>query len=183
LKTILRNKTFRDILTIVVIAGVIVIGLQLTVQKFVVDGPSMKITLNDGQQILANKIVYKFHEPERGDIVIFRSPYGDEEDYIKRIIGLPGETVEIKEGIVYIRKEDGTVLQLDETYITRQSPSSFEGEKIPENEYFVMGDNRLNSRDSRNGWTLPRESIIGKAWLSVWPPGDWGLVANHSFEE
>ena len=183
MKTIFRNKTFRDVLAIVVIAGVVILGLQFTVQKFVVDGPSMNTTLHDGQQILVSKIVYKFHEPERGDIVVFRSPDGYEEDYIKRIIGLPGETVEIKQGIVYIYKEDGLVLTLDETYVTRQSLNLFKGNQIPENEYFVMGDNRLNSRDSRNGWTLPRESIIGKAWLSVWPPGDWGLVANHSFEE
>ena len=183
MKTIFRNKTFRDILTIVVIAGVIIIGLQVTIQKFVVDGPSMLATLHNGQQILVSKIVYKFNEPERGDIVIFRSPDGSEEDYIKRIIGLPDETVEIKKGIVYIHKKDGTVEQLDETYVTSKSLSYFKGNKIPEDEYFVMGDNRLNSRDSRSGWTLPRESIIGKAWLSVWPPGDWGLVHGHDYGE
>ena len=142
MEKIIHNKTFRDILTIVVIAGVIIIGLQITVQKFVVDGPSMLSTLHNGQQILVSKIVYNFNKPERGDIVIFRSPDGDVEDYIKRIIGLPGETVEIKEGIVHIHKEDGSVLPLDETYVTKKSPTSYKGDKIPENEYFVMGDNR-----------------------------------------
>jgi len=183
MKTIFRNTIFRDTLIIVVIAGVIILGLQATVQKFVVDGPSMNFSLHDGQQLLANKVVYRFHEPERGDIVIFHPPNNEEEEYIKRIIGLPGETVEIKEGIVYIHEEDGNVFPLDEPYVTRPATQPFKGDIIPENEYFVMGDNRINSRDSRNNWTLPEENIIGKAWLSVWPPDKWGLAANHSFQE
>ena len=173
----------RDILTILIIAAVIIFGLQATIQKFVVDGPSMDLTFHDGQQLLANKVVYKFHEPERGDVVIFHPPNNEKEEYIKRIIGLPGESVEIKEGIVYIYKEDGTVLPLDEPYVTSPSKQSFKGDIIPENEYFVMGDNRNNSSDSRNGWTLPQENIIGKAWLSVWPPSEWGLIANYFFQE
>jgi len=169
----------RDILTILIIAAVIIFGLQATIQKVSVDGPSMDDTFQHRQQLLVSKVVYRFHEPERGDVIIFHPPNNEKEEYIKRIIGLPGESVEIKEGIVYIYKEYGTVLPLDEPYVAEPAKQSFKGDTIPENRYFVLGDNRNNSSDSRNGWTLPRQNIIGKAWLSVWPPDRWGLVVNY----
>ena len=177
-------KTFlRDIVTILVIAGVIILVLQAVVQKFVVEGPSMNFTLHTGQQLLVNKIVYNFHEPERGDVIVFHPPPEvDTDDYIKRIVGLPGERVTVTNGSVIIEKADGTYLELEEPYVTRNSDREYQGEVIPEGEYFVMGDNRPNSSDSRNGWTLEEENIIGKAWLSVWPPADWGLIANHDFD-
>ncbi len=173
----------RDTITTIIIAVVIIFGLQAVVQKFVVNGPSMNFTFQDGQHILANKIVYKFREPQRGEVVIFHSPNYQKTEYIKRIIGLPGESVEIKEGVVYIQKEDGTVLPLDEPYITEPARLSFKGGIIQENSYFVLGDNRNNSSDSRNGWTLPRQNIIGKAWVSIWPPDKWGLVVNYLSNE
>lgn len=174
---------FRDILIPLIIAVVIIIGLQATVQSFVVDGSSMTPDFHDGQRLLVSKAVYKFHEPERGDVVIFHPPGNRRGDYIKRIIGLPGESVEIKEGIVYIHQEAGNVLPLDEPYIAEQARIPFEGGIIPENEYFVLGDNRNNSSDSRQGWTLPRQNIIGKAWLFIWPPDEWGLAANYPLQE
>jgi len=177
-------KTFlRDILVTLVIAVIIFFGLQATVQPFIVDGPSMQPNFHNGQRLLVNKAVYKFfHEPERGDVVIFHPPNNMQGDYIKRIIGLPGESVEIIEGTVYIYKEDGNKLLLDEPYITEAAGQTFRGDTVPENEYFVLGDNRNNSSDSRHGWTLPRQNIIGKTWLSIWPPDIWGLVANYSYE-
>jgi len=143
----------------------------------------MNPNFHNRQILLVNKVVYKFHEPERGDVVIFHPPGNRQGDYIKRIIGLPGESIEIKEGIVYIHKEGGNMLPLDEPYITEPARNAFKIVKIPENEYFVLGDNRNNSSDSRNGWTLPRQDIIGKAWLSIWRPEWWGLAANYSFQE
>ncbi len=172
------KSLFRDTVVIVLIAVVIIFGLQTVAQKFVIEGPSMNDTLHDQQQLLVNKLVYTFHEPERGDIIVFQPPDSNGEEYIKRIIGLPGETVVIEDGIVFIHKSDGTVMSLDEPYISTPAKRSFEGDIIPENRYFVLGDNRNNSSDSRSGWTLPLENIIGKAWLSVWPPRMWGLVAN-----
>jgi len=142
----------------------------------------MNPNFHDGQRLLANKAVYKFfHEPERGDVVIFHPPNNEQGDYIKRIIGLPGESVEIKKGIVYIHK-NGEVFPLDEPYIKEPPRQPFKGGIIPENEYFVLGDNRNNSGDSRSGWLVPRQNIIGKAWLSIWPLNEWGLAANYSFE-
>ena len=173
----------RDILPILIIAAILFFGQQATIQKSVIDGPSMNPSFHDGQQLLVNKVVYNFHEPERGDVVIFRSPNNELDDYIKRIIGLPGESVEIRGGTVKIHKEDGSVLQLDEPYTTEEAKLPFVGETIPEDEYFVLGDNRNNSSDSHNGWTVPRQNIIGKAWLSIWPPDKWGLAANYPFPE
>jgi signal peptidase I len=137
-----------------------------------------------GQRLLVSKIVYNFHEPERGDVVVLWPPYEVEHPYIKRIIGLPGERVEIREGQVYIHQSDGTVLELDETaYIEDPATRPYFGEIVPEGEYFVLGDNRNNTDDSRHGWTVPAENIVGKAWLSIWPPNMWGLAANHPFTE
>jgi len=171
-------KTFlRDGLTVVIIAAVLVFGLQIGAQKFVVDGPSMDSSFHSGQQVLVNTVFYRFQEPERGDVIIFHPPENEKEDYIKRIIGLPGESVELKEGIVYIHKE-GTVRPLNEPYVIHKSTESFKSDIIQSNEYFVLGDNRNNSSDSRNGWTVPFNNIIGKAWASVWPPNEWGLVVN-----
>ncbi len=173
----------RDTLTTLIIAVVIFFGLQVTVQSFVVDGSSMNPNFHDGERLLVNKAVYKFfHEPERGDVVVFQPPNDRQNDYIKRIIGLSGESVEIREGIVYIHKEDGSVFTLDEPYITEPARRPFKGDKIPENQYFVLGDNRNNSGDSRSGWLVPRQNIIGKVWLSVWPPDIWGLAVDYSYE-
>jgi len=139
----------------------------------------MEPNLQERQRILINKVVYAFHEPERGDVIVFHPPNNRQADYIKRIIGLPGESVEIKQGTVYIHK-DGNILPLDEPYIKEQLTRTFDGDPIPQDEYFVLGDNRNNSNDSRSGWTVKREDIIGKAWLSIWPPG---LIPNYSLEE
>jgi signal peptidase I len=178
-------KTFiRDTITVLAVAAVIILVLQFAIQKFVVEGSSMNFTLHDGQQLMVNKLVYKFHEPERGDIIVFHPPPEiDEDDFIKRIIGLPGEKVVIANSKVIIHKADGSLMELDEPYITRPANRDYEGDIIPEGEYFVMGDNRVNSSDSRTGWTLKEEDIIGKAWISVWPVGDWGLVANYDYEQ
>ncbi|MFC1943129.1 signal peptidase I [Chloroflexota bacterium] len=171
----------RDTLTTLIIAVVIFFGLQAAVQSFEIDGPSMIPNFHDGQRIVVNKAVYRFHEPERGDVVIFRSPNSQQDDYIKRIIGLPGESVEIKEGTVYIHRGDDNVLPLDESYLIELAEQAFKGDIIPDNEYFVLGDNRKNSNDSRHGWMLPRQNIIGKVWLSIWPPDEWGLMPDYTY--
>ena len=169
----------RDIVVIVVAAIVIFLLLQTTVQKSVVNGCSMEPCLQDGQQLLINKAVYHFHEPERGDIIVFHPPNNQESShFIKRIIALPGDTVEVKGGAVYVNGS-----KLDESYIKELPKYILPQRKIPENNYFVLGDNRNNSNDSHNGWTVPRQNITGKAWLSVWPPDRWGLVAHYPLQE
>lgn len=171
----------RDILAPIILAIAIFFLLQALIPSFIVMSPSMEPSFQAKHRILISKVVYYFHEPERGDIITFY-PHGNREaiPFIKRIIGLPGEFIEIKQGIVYIHKKDGNVLPLDEPYIKEAPKYPFKGDTIPENEYFVLGDNRNNSSDSRTGWTVNREDIIGKAWLSIWPPSEWGLAPNYS---
>ena len=175
------KRFIRDTLTIIILAVVIFIGLQITVQRYAVDGPSMLTNFQNGQQLMINKIVYRLHDPERGDVVIFQMDELGKEGYIKRIIGLPGETVKIEKGVVYIHKGDGNVIALDEPYIAEPARTPYEGEVIPPNEYFVLGDNRNNSSDSRQDWTLPRDCIIGKVWLSIWPFESFGLVNSYAY--
>ncbi len=168
----------RDILVTLVVALIIFFLLRATIQTSVVITGSMEPTLQIGQRLLINKVSYKFHEPEAGDIVTFNLPDNPKATLIKRIIGLPGDTVEVKMGAVYVNGSP-----LDEPYIKDPPTYIFHEYEIPENNYFVLGDNRNNSGDSHTGWTMPRQSIIGKAWITIWPPGRWGLVANPLQEQ
>ena len=171
-------RTFREIIITLILAVAIFFSLHFTVQSFIVVGSSMEPTFHNGQRILITKIAYNFHEPERGDVLVFHPPDNQQADYIKRIVALPGDTVEIKEETVYV---NGT--QLDEPYIKAPPRYTFHHDEIPENSYFVLGDNRNNSNDSHNDWLVPRQNIIGKAWLSIWPPNEWGLAANYPLAE
>jgi signal peptidase I len=177
-------KTFlREVLGTLVLAIAIFLIIQATLQSSVVIGSSMEPNLHNGHRVLINKVVYSFHEPERGDIVVFTPPdsIASNNDYIKRIIGMPGEVVEIKDGIIYILQEDGNTLVLDEgEYIYEFPKDSFLSDKIPADSYFVLGDNRNNSNDSRGGWMVTRQDIVGKAWLLIWPITEWGLAPNYS---
>ena len=172
-------KTFlREILGTLILAVVIFLLLQATVQSKIIVGCSMEPGLQEGQRLLINKVVYKFYEPERGDVIVFHPLAGGQTDYIKRIIALPGDTVEVRMGAVYINGSN-----LNEPYIKEHPSYTLRQQRILENEYFVLGDNRNNSNDSHNGWTVKREDIIGKAWFTIWPPGEWGLVSNYSLQE
>jgi signal peptidase I len=164
-----------QILAIVLIAVGVFFLLRVTVQSFVVVGSSMKPSLEDGQRLLVNKVVYRLREPQRGEIIVFHPPSGMHADLIKRIIALPGDTIEIKDGAVYI---NGSAL--DEPYIKAAPSYTMTKEKIPEGEYFVLGDNRNNSNDSHRWGTLTQESIVGKAWLSIWPPG---IIPDYDLQE
>ncbi len=174
---------FRELLVTLVLAIVVFFILQATVQSFVVVGSSMEPSLHEGQRLLVTKVVYAFHEPERSDIIVFRPPDNPKAEYIKRIIALPGEAVEIKEGKVYIYKNDGVVALDELDYIKEPPKYSLAKDKIPHSSYFVLGDNRNNSNDSHNNWTVPRQNIVGKAWLSLWPPGEWGIIPHYPLPE
>jgi len=169
---------FRDVVITLILAVVIFFALQFTVGNFVVIGASMEPSFYEGERVVATKLAYKLHEPERGDVIVFLPPDGMDEDLIKRIIGLPGERVEVKDGVVYIEN-----LPLDEPYIKNPPNYTYSVEIIPENEYWVLGDNRNNSNDSHTGWMVPREDIVGKAWLIIWPPDKWRVVPDYYPEE
>jgi signal peptidase I len=180
MKNLIQNKSFLETFIIILIAVVIFVGLRLTIQTYIVYGPSMEPNYWEDEWIIVNKLAYKLHTPQRGDIIVFHPPVTSEKPYIKRIIGLPGEYVEIKSGKVYIHKADGSTITLQEPYINTPFLTNYRSPTIPENEYFVMGDNRNNSSDSRNGWLASRDEIIGKAWISIWPPSLWGAAPSYT---
>jgi len=165
---------FRQVLVTIIFAVAIFFALQTTIQTSIVVGRSMEPSFQQGQRVLVNKAVYYLHQPERGDVIVFHPPNNLGTDYIKRIIALPIDTVEIKMGAVYINGSP-----MDEPYIKNPPAYTLQQLDITDSEYFVLGDNRNNSNDSHNGWTVPHENIVGKAWISIWPPSTWGLVPNY----
>lgn len=177
------NRMLREIIIMILVAVVTFVGLKLTIQSYIVYGPSMQPNFEDNQRIIVNKVVYNLHEPQRGDVIVFKPPFNETKNYIKRVIGLPGEAVEIIDGITYIYTIDGAVLTLDEPYEAEPSARDSAKKFVPEGQYFVMGDNRNNSNDSRSGWMVPEENIVGKAWLSIWPPDTWGTALHYPFPE
>jgi signal peptidase I len=166
----------REIVETVVLTLVIFLLVRLAFQNFRIEGHSMQPNLHHGQFLIINKLVYYLHPPERGDVVVFHSPQNPRKDFIKRVVGLPGEEVDIREGEVFVND-----VRLDETYLTQSSKRSWGPEVVGEFEYFVLGDNRNNSSDSRSWGMLDGEAIVGKAWISYWPPQNWGIVPHYSF--
>ncbi|MFC1912827.1 signal peptidase I [Chloroflexota bacterium] len=173
----------RDILGTAIGAIAIFLILQASLQSSIIIGSSMEPNFEDGQRLLISKVVYYFREPARGDVVVFTPPHIQDDEFIKRIIGLPGESVEIKENTVYIYHDDEVLSLVEQAYIEDPPRYTFSSQTIPASNYFVLGDNRNNSNDSHHGWTVTSEDIVGTAWLSIWPPDKWGLVPNHSPQE
>ena len=161
-----------------VLALVIFVMLRLVVQNFRIEGHSMEPNLHDGQFLIVDKVSYRLHEPQRGDVIVFLAPPTPGKDFIKRVIGLPGEKVEIREGVVLI---DGR--PFTEPYVAYVGSRSWGPQRVKPGELFVLGDNRPSSNDSRQWGMLPREKVIGKAWLSYWPPQQWGFVPHVSYAE
>ena len=182
------SRTAREIFEAIVLALIVFIAIQVTVRNFKVDGSSMHPTLDSGQYLLVNKLVYfqadmqrlsriipfwkvdraskqfAIHPPKRGEVIVFRFPRDPSKDFVKRVIGLPGERVELRQGIVYI---NGATLE--EPYLTLPDNSTRPAILLGEKQYYVLGDNRNSSNDSRNWGPVPEEHLIGKAWLVYWP--------------
>ena len=177
------NFVFDFLETIVVALSVFVVIYLFIVQPHEVKGSSMEPTFQNNEYIITDKISYRFGKPNRGDVVIFKAPVNPDVDYIKRIIGLPGETVMVQSGRIYI---DGKML--NEPYLedlTPIFPGGFIKEgvvvSIPENHYFVMGDNRPHSSDSREFGPIEKKLIIGKAVFRYWPINDLGLIPGAHY--
>ena len=171
-------RMIRDLIVLVLLMGVCFVGVQAAIQSSIVKEHSMEPTLYEGQRLILNKVKYVVDDPVRGEIIVFLHPHRPHSTpLIKRVIGLPGDTVEIMEGQVIVNS-----YAIDEPYLGE--PPGYEmGEiTVPENSYFVLGDNRNYSEDSHNDWTVPRENILAKAWLSIWPPDTWGLAPNTSYD-
>jgi signal peptidase I len=173
------RKFIYETLFVVLIVAALFIGLRLTIQTCIVDGPSMENTFQNGERILVNELAYKFNAPQTGDVVIFHPPFSSTAPFIKRIVGLPGERVEILNGTVKIIKPDDSIVTLTEPYIKETPDYNYTSPVITPKEYFGLGDNRNNNEDSHYGWLVSRNEIIGKAWLCIWPPKSWGLADNY----
>lgn len=176
------KELFSTAVYLLVVLGITYLLITYVGQRTVVDGQSMETTLSHGDNLIVDKITYRFQDPERFDIIVFPFRYMEDTYYIKRIIGLPGETVQIdEEGTIYIDGE-----KLEESYgreIISPEHIGIAREPITlgEDEYFVMGDNRNNSSDSRTEvvGNIHREDIVGRAWMRVWPLDGFGMLSHQ----
>ena len=139
---------------------------QFVVELYVVDGPSMRPTLQSRERLVVNKFIYRFRAPEHGEVLVFRYPRNPSRDFIKRVIAVPGDTIEIKDGRVFVNQK-----LMNEPYILEKTLSDYPQATVPEGHVFVMGDNRNNSEDSRfaDVGFVPYDLIKGKAVLVFWP--------------
>ncbi len=185
----------REIIEAVVLAAVVFMLLQVTVRNFKVDGSSMDPTLEDGQYLLVNRLVYlrveldrlakivpfwtadegssrhAIHAPKRGEVIVFEfpdsNPNNPKKDFVKRVVGLPGETMRMFDGKVFVNEE-----VLDEPYLSQKDHSNASEITLGAGEYYVLGDNRAHSNDSRSWGAVPEANIRGKVWMVYWPaPG------------
>lgn len=164
----IKQETF-ELIRFIGIAALIIIPFRIFIaQPFIVNGASMDPTFETNQYLIVDQLTYRTHEPERGDVIIFRFPLNPKDFYIKRVIGLPNETVTIQGSDIYIQEEENEALKLNEPYITFHSNNNITV-TLDEDEYFVMGDNRPNSSDSRHWGVLPKEFIVGRAYLRLLP--------------
>ncbi len=189
------SRLAREITEAVLLALVVLLVLQTTVRNFKVEGSSMSPTLEGGQYLVVDQASffkidqerlsravpfwkasetepeYAFDPPMRGEVIVFNFPLDPDKDFVKRVVGLPGETVEVQRGTVYI---NGRVLT--EPYLDRKDNSSARRVTLGEAEYYVIGDNRRNSNDSRSWGQVPEDNIVGRVWLVYWPWDDIHVV-------
>jgi signal peptidase I len=201
-----QGSVIREVIETALIAILIFVGVRTLVLNFRVDGSSMLPSLVNGEMLLVNRNAYKswdlytlvdwipgvehaeakeftlFDGPNRGDVIVFDPPVSSDKPYIKRVIGLPGDTVEIKDGGVWVNG-----VQLDEPYLhgdtTDCQPRACDPVVVPEGSVFVLGDNRSHSSDSRYFGTIEIEDIVGKAWITYWPIGHVGTVPTADYDE
>ena len=178
-----KPNVMRELLSMLIYVGIVLAVTFLIItfvgQRTHVSGESMENTLEDGDQLIVDKLTYRFHDPERFDIIVFPFRYKENTYYIKRIIGLPGETVQIVDGDIYINGE-----VLEESYgreVIRDPGLAAEPIALGDDEYFVLGDNRNYSSDSRDPSValIHRKEIIGRAWLRIWPLDSFGILKHQ----
>jgi len=163
-----------DVLETLILSVILFAAINAVSARIRVDGSSMEPTLHNGEFVIVNKLTYKLGMPEIGDVVIFHPPSDPEQEYVKRVIGLPGDQVVITDGKVYVNGQ-----LLEEDYITASSAKET-NINVPEDAIFVLGDNRDNSQDSRNFGSVPLNYVVGKAVFIYWPPPDWGMIDGPS---
>ena len=159
-----------DIIETLILSIILFAAINAVSARIRVDGASMEPTLQSGEFVIVNKLAYTFGDPSIGDVIVFHLPRDPDQEYIKRVIGLPGDRVEIKDGEVFVNGEI-----LSEEYIAA-SPVYENAWDVPSDSLFVLGDNRNNSSDSHNWGPVAMEFVIGKATFVYWPPTEWGIL-------
>ena len=172
LKTLLRET-----LETVILAVLIFLVIRSLVQNYRIEGQSMEPNFHHGQYLLVNKLAYRVGEYRRGDVIVFHYPNDPSQDYIKRVIGLPGDTVEIRDGVLNVNG-----LFVDEPYDQVPMTRNIPAQTVAPGFLYVLGDNRPASSDTRTWGQLSQEFVIGKAWLAIWPVDRAGLVEHPALE-
>lgn len=178
-----------EIIKTIVVVGILALLLRIyIIQPFIVEGLSMSPTLDNNDYLLVDKLSYRFGEPQRGDVIVFKYPKDERFNYIKRIIGLPGETIRITENNIMItNNQNPNGLIIHENYIKDIDGHLINnGRKviavdIPQGQYFVMGDNRQGSSDSREWGFLPKKEIIGRSLVRLFPVGDFKVLRDPTY--
>jgi len=168
------SAVIREIIETLLLTFFIFWIVNSLIGRYRIDGSSMNPTLFNGEYLIISNFAYKLDDPQRGDIIVFHHPQS-ELNLIKRLIGLPGDVVEIQNGIVRVNG-----VMLDEPYI-QASPAYSSSWVVPDGQYFVLGDNRNQSSDSHAWGFLPKDHILGKALLIYWPPEKWMMIPHHAF--
>lgn len=169
----------REIVETVLLTALVYFVVRSSVQFTPIQGPSMRPGLHDGQAVIVNELGYVFGSPQRGDVIVFHPPFNPKEQYIKRVIAVPGDTFSVTDTSVIV---NGVALK--EPYVNDSETGSENGAAIPETklgpgEYFVLGDNRGDSTDSRAFGSVPRQNIVGKAEFVTWPAGAIHWIDTH----
>lgn len=160
----------KDLFTLALLIVLVVLPLRaFVISPFVVDGESMHPTFENLDYLIIDELSYRFKTPARGDVIVFRYPLDPKIFYIKRIVGLPGETVSINHGVVAVKDSSGVTLTLSEPYVASEDATYSKNVTLGTDEYFVMGDNRPNSSDSRVWGPLPKKDLIGRVFIRLLP--------------
>lgn len=166
------GRIFLDVIETLLLSIILFLAINAVSARVRVDGVSMRPTLQNGEFILVNKLAYRLGHPNRGDIVVFKFPLDPTQDLIKRVIGLPGDHVAVRNGTLYLNDQ-----ALQESYIAAEP--EYTGEwVVPEGNLFVLGDNRNDSSDSHSWGMLPLENVVGKAEVIYWPPPEWAMLEH-----
>jgi signal peptidase I len=174
----LLKKILRDVGITILIAIAIFAFLRVSFQGYMVRGSCMLPGIENQDWVMVSKAAYFFSDPQHGDIIILKPPISASHPFIKRVIAVPGDTIEVKDGKVYLND-----IALTEPYVSDPPRYTLPAREIPEGEYFVLGDNRNSADDSHVWGTVPGENILGKAWFIYWPLERWGGAGNYNYPE